>query len=138
MTLSFVAMALLAISIHLPSVRGQDSNPTTPNPSVRGQGPNPCNCQCNTDLTWKDENGNIKGNCKSKKGGKPWCYVDPVLLGDCADRVLSDYFENEYWSIIACENSEICKPEYSDLGKAVRKIFAAFGWSDPKGVIQQN
>jgi len=113
MTLSFVAMALLAISIHLPS--------------VRGQGDNPCNCQCR-DLETIDTLGRPQGNCKSELQGEPWCYVDQLDSYFCDDSVLS-VTTNEYWSKIACQNRN-CKPEDSDLnstfGKVLLGIFEAF------------
>jgi len=104
MTLSFVAMALLAISIHLPSVRGQD---------------NPCNCQC-SDKETIDSLGRTIGNCKSTLQGEPWCYVHPVRSGFCDDYVFS-VTTNEYWSKIACQNRN-CKPEDSDLNSTFGKV----------------
>jgi len=110
MTLSFVAMALLAISIHLPSVRGQD--------------PNPCNCQCK-DLESIDRNGRPQGNCKSELQGEPWCYVEAPPVMFCDDSVLS-VTTNEYWSKIACQNRN-CKPEDSDFGKVITGVLEIFG-----------
>jgi len=103
MTLLYVAMALLAISIHLPSV------------SMNAIA-NECNCRCQN-LEWEDESGTTQGNCKSERQGEAWCYVD-LDFGICADRALSDKYADEgiYWSKVACQTSNECYYDDEEAG----------------------
>ena len=54
-------------------------------------------CQCNSYI-FRDENGQVQGNCRSTRNGAQWCFVNPG--SSCQDTGPSPF--GRPWSYEAC------------------------------------
>ena len=61
-------------------------------------------CQCNYNLTFRDQYGNTHGACRrSDQTGRTWCYT--TGWGVCSDQQASQRFQNNPWSYQACNSN---------------------------------
>merc|ERR1712177_205517 len=60
-------------------------------------------CQCNNNLTFRDQYNNIHGACqRSDNTGRRWCYTTGWHNQGCNDLQSSNRYQNNPWSYNAC------------------------------------
>merc|ERR1711915_116651 len=59
-----------------------------------------CYCQCSS-FTYRNNRGQVHGNCKSSFNGAQWCYIDN-RWPECQDTANSNRFRGRTWSYEAC------------------------------------